>query len=153
MGEWRYSSTILDLVRFAPQLLYPRGNRSQYPLDTRLGGPQNQSGCYGEEKNLTPARNQTLAIQLVLTEVFQLLSNCSNYLKLQSSYTFIIGFCFLAFYIHFGKCSHNVPNQNDENLLYIIFIENLLQKTYMLSDQSVIYIVNMSLLYFFCISL
>jgi hypothetical protein len=27
--------------------------------------PQNQSGCYGEEKNLTPARSQTPAVQPV----------------------------------------------------------------------------------------
>jgi hypothetical protein len=54
MGEWRHSSTILDLgtrwrwvVSFTPQPLYP-----QYPLDGRLGGPQIQSGCCGEEKNL-----------------------------------------------------------------------------------------------------
>jgi hypothetical protein len=35
----------------------------KYPLDGRLGEPQTQSGCYGEEKNLAPAKNQTLAVQ------------------------------------------------------------------------------------------
>jgi hypothetical protein len=35
----------------------------QYPLGGRLGGPQSQSGCYREEKNLAPAWNQTLAVQ------------------------------------------------------------------------------------------
>jgi hypothetical protein len=49
MGEWRYSSTILDLgtrwrreVSFTPQPLYLRGNFPRYPLDGRLGGPQNR---------------------------------------------------------------------------------------------------------------
>jgi hypothetical protein len=36
MGEWRYSSTILDLS-FIPWLLYPLGNSSQYPTG-RMGG-------------------------------------------------------------------------------------------------------------------
>jgi hypothetical protein len=51
MGEWSYSSTILEprtrcrlVVRFT---LYPR-----YPLDRRLGGSQSRPGRYGEEKNL-----------------------------------------------------------------------------------------------------
>jgi hypothetical protein len=35
---------------FTPQPLYPQRNRPQYPLDRRLGGPQVQSGCYGEKK-------------------------------------------------------------------------------------------------------
>jgi len=49
---------ILDLdtrrrwvVSFMPQLLYPWGKSPYYPLDRRLGGPQSQSGCDGEEKN------------------------------------------------------------------------------------------------------
>jgi hypothetical protein len=56
MGEWRYTSTILDLgttwrwvVSFTPLQLYPR-----YLLDRRLGGPQRRSGCCGGEKNLLP---------------------------------------------------------------------------------------------------
>jgi hypothetical protein len=60
MGEWRYSSTFLDLgtrwrwvVSFTSLPLYPRGYRPRYPLDRRLGGPQSQSGLCGEEKNLT----------------------------------------------------------------------------------------------------
>jgi hypothetical protein len=54
MGDWRYSSTILNLgnrwrwvVSFTPWPLYLR-----HPLDRRLGGPQRWSGCCGEEKNL-----------------------------------------------------------------------------------------------------
>jgi len=37
-----------------PQPLYPWGKNSQYPLDRRLGGPQNCSGCGDEEKNSQP---------------------------------------------------------------------------------------------------
>jgi hypothetical protein len=45
-----------------PLLFTPMGNSPLYPLD-RLGGPQNQSVSYGEEKNFAPARNQIPAIQ------------------------------------------------------------------------------------------
>jgi hypothetical protein len=58
MGEWRYSSTILDLgtkwrwvVSFTPRTLYVRGNSSRFPLARRLGGPQILSGCCGVQKN------------------------------------------------------------------------------------------------------
>jgi hypothetical protein len=59
MGEWRNSSTILDLgngwrwvVSFMPLLLYLHGKSPQYPLDRRLGRPQSQSGhCGGERKS------------------------------------------------------------------------------------------------------
>jgi hypothetical protein len=50
---------ILDLgtswrrvVSFTPHLLYPRGKSPHYPLDRRLGGPQNRSGRYGEKSFL-----------------------------------------------------------------------------------------------------
>jgi hypothetical protein len=59
MGEWRYSSTILDLRtrwRLSGQLharpLYPWGKRPRYQLDRRLGGPQSRSGRCGEDKIL-----------------------------------------------------------------------------------------------------
>jgi len=35
---------------FTPWLFYPWGKSSQYPLDGRLGRPQNQSECGGGEK-------------------------------------------------------------------------------------------------------
>jgi hypothetical protein len=54
MGEWRYSSTFLDLstiwkwvLRFTPLQLY-----LQYPLNRRLDGPQSRSGRCGKETNL-----------------------------------------------------------------------------------------------------
>jgi hypothetical protein len=59
MGEWRYSSIILDLgtrwrwvVSFTTLPRYPRGRGPRYPLDRRLGEPQSRSGRCGEEKNL-----------------------------------------------------------------------------------------------------
>jgi hypothetical protein len=71
MGEWRYSSTFLDLstgwrwvVSYTPLLLYPWGKSPRYPLDRRLGGPQNQSGRCGEEKSCTVG-NWTRTIQPV----------------------------------------------------------------------------------------
>jgi hypothetical protein len=32
------------VVSFTPRSLYPQGKSPRYPLDRRLGGPQNQSG-------------------------------------------------------------------------------------------------------------
>jgi hypothetical protein len=61
MGEFWYSSTILDLstrlrwlVNFTPRPLYSRENSPSYPLNRRLGEPQSRSGRCGEEKNLLP---------------------------------------------------------------------------------------------------
>jgi hypothetical protein len=72
IGKWRYSSTILGLtsrwrwvVGFMFQLLYPWGKSPWYSLNRMLGEPQSRSGCYGEEKNLVPARNGTLTVQPV----------------------------------------------------------------------------------------
>jgi hypothetical protein len=54
MGEWRYSSTILDpgtrwrwVVKFMPRSFYPHGNSPWYQLNRRLGGPQSRSGRNG----------------------------------------------------------------------------------------------------------
>jgi hypothetical protein len=56
--EWRYSSINLDLgsrqiwvVSFMPWPLYLQGKSPRYPLDSRLGGAQSQSG-HCEEKSL-----------------------------------------------------------------------------------------------------
>jgi hypothetical protein len=68
MGEWRYSSTFLDLgivVSFTPLPLYPWGKILRYPLDRRLGWPQSQSGRCGKNKNLVPAGHRTRAFQPV----------------------------------------------------------------------------------------
>jgi hypothetical protein len=52
MGEWRYSSSIFDI-----------GTRRR--CVQKLGGPQRQSGCFGEEKNLSSAGNRTKVVQPV----------------------------------------------------------------------------------------
>jgi hypothetical protein len=57
MGEWRYSSTILDLGttwRWEPSLTTDK-EPHRYPLDRSLGGSQSQSGCC-EEKNKAHCR-------------------------------------------------------------------------------------------------
>jgi hypothetical protein len=43
-------------VNFTPRPLYPPGKEPlvSYPLDKRLGGPQNRSGHGAEEKNSEP---------------------------------------------------------------------------------------------------
>jgi len=42
------------VVSFTTWPLYPQGKSPWYPLDRRLGGPQNHSGHSGEEKNSQP---------------------------------------------------------------------------------------------------
>jgi hypothetical protein len=46
------------VVSFTVRPLYPRGMGNRYPLDWRLGGPQNRSGRRGEEQNLAPTRTR-----------------------------------------------------------------------------------------------
>jgi hypothetical protein len=67
MGEWRYSSTILNLgsrwksvVSFTTLPLYLR-----CPLDWRLGGSQSRCGHWRKEKYLSPAGNRTPAVRPV----------------------------------------------------------------------------------------
>jgi hypothetical protein len=42
------------VVTFTRRPVYPQGMIAWYPLDRRLGGPQNRSGHGGEEKNFEP---------------------------------------------------------------------------------------------------
>jgi hypothetical protein len=72
MGEWSYSSAILDLgtrwrrvVGFKPPSLYPQGKCPQYQLNRRLGGAQSRSGRYEEEKCFASAGSRTPAVQLI----------------------------------------------------------------------------------------
>jgi hypothetical protein len=69
IGEWRYSSTILDLGTkmevsgqlHVPAASTPHGRKNpQYPLDRRLGGPQS-CGC--GQQILARVGNKTPAIQ------------------------------------------------------------------------------------------
>jgi hypothetical protein len=55
-GEWSASRS----GRFTPRERAPR-----YPLDRRLGGPQNRSGRRGEEQKPCTAGNRTRAVQPV----------------------------------------------------------------------------------------
>jgi hypothetical protein len=87
MGEWRYSATCSltlaldggECSASCPQPLYPQGKSPWYPLDRRLGGPQSQSGCGGEEKNSQPLPGlKSLIIQPIAqhytTELSQILT-------------------------------------------------------------------------------
>jgi hypothetical protein len=58
VGEWRYSSTILNfdtrwrwVFSFTQRSLHPRRKSRLYPFDKRLGGPKIRPGRCGEEKN------------------------------------------------------------------------------------------------------
>jgi hypothetical protein len=51
--SWRW------VVSFTSRPLYPLEKGPWYPLDKRLGGPQGQSGWFGEEKILDPTRTRT----------------------------------------------------------------------------------------------
>jgi hypothetical protein len=44
----------MQVVSFTTRLLYPRGERSRYPLNRRLGGPHNRSGRGDVVKNSLP---------------------------------------------------------------------------------------------------
>jgi hypothetical protein len=64
MGEWRYSSIILDLgTRWNGKLhnptAIPPGNRPRYSLDRKMDGSQRRSGRCGEAGNLAIAGNGT----------------------------------------------------------------------------------------------
>jgi hypothetical protein len=70
MGEWRYSSTILDfgsrwrcVTIFVLQLFYSRGKSPRYLSNRRLGGTNNRFGRRVEEKSLltSPTKDEELA--------------------------------------------------------------------------------------------
>jgi hypothetical protein len=57
--------------------LYPRDNSPQYPLDRRLGEPQNRAGRHGEEKILDPTDgwlviNYFILLSLWFTDVIEI---------------------------------------------------------------------------------
>jgi hypothetical protein len=68
MAEWRYCSTILNLVTiwrwvisFMSLLLCPQGNSPQYLMYKGLGWPQRWSEHYGKKRRTSlPRRNGTL---------------------------------------------------------------------------------------------
>jgi hypothetical protein len=79
-------------------MLYPHRKSPWYPLDRRLGGPQSQPGCGGEEKNSQPLLGLKLPIvQLVFqcytTELSWLLVfelNNKSYLQFMNLKVFLI---------------------------------------------------------------
>jgi hypothetical protein len=73
MGEWSYSSTILDLgsrwrwvVSFTPRPIYLRGNSFQYSLNRRILGPRSAMDAVEKIKSLAPVGNRTLAVQPIV---------------------------------------------------------------------------------------
>jgi hypothetical protein len=48
------------VISFKPHPVYSWRKELWYLLDRRLGGPQSQSGYYGESNSLVPAKNQIL---------------------------------------------------------------------------------------------
>jgi hypothetical protein len=59
------------MVNFTPRPIYPQGKSPWYPLDRRLGRPQNHSGHGGEEKNSQP-QPQPVAEPRIIQPVAQL---------------------------------------------------------------------------------
>jgi hypothetical protein len=49
------------MVNFTTAALYPLGKRSRYPLDVRLCGPRNRSGCLYRDSNSNILAIQPLA--------------------------------------------------------------------------------------------
>jgi hypothetical protein len=71
------------MVSFTPMLVYPQGKRPCYPLDRRLGGPQSQPRCSGEEKKSHPMPGLEPPIiqpvtQCYSTELSRLLLSLTN---------------------------------------------------------------------------
>ena len=46
-----------------PDCFTPQGYIAQYPMNIWLGGSHSWSGCFGDQKNFLPARNQTMIPQ------------------------------------------------------------------------------------------
>jgi hypothetical protein len=73
IGEWRYSSTIIDIDTRMGEMSASRSGRFtpeetaiRYPLDRRLCGPQIRVGRCGEDKNVAPDGFRTQAVQSLI---------------------------------------------------------------------------------------
>jgi hypothetical protein len=71
MGEWRYSSTILDfsarwrrVVSFKRLPLYTREQRPQYPFYRRLGRPKVGPNAVEKRKIFYPNENRTSSLHI-----------------------------------------------------------------------------------------
>jgi hypothetical protein len=86
IGQWRYSSTILDLgtrwrwvVNFTPRPLYLRENRPRYSLDRRIGGPQSRSGQW-ESQSYLYSSLCLISFSKLSEMIWQLAENFSTFL-------------------------------------------------------------------------
>jgi hypothetical protein len=112
--SWRW------VVNFTPRPLYPRGKSPRYPLDRRLGGPQSQSGRFGEMKILDPHRDsnsdssvvQPVASQII-TRIWESARSVCALDKNFAYYYFRVGCLVPAFIceIHKLHCSWDVTPQ------------------------------------------
>jgi hypothetical protein len=135
----------------APTTL-PQRNSPQYPLDRRLGGPQNQSGQHGEEKKLAPMGTQTVTLRLssplpvtILTAVSQLLLYISSYRNCfyTNKYNYIISNMTLysqvisdTWHKHWRKL-----NQKSKQLWYHKQCERIQHETLLIKDYCCIVII------------
>jgi len=72
-GKWLTSSS----GRFTP------GEGGWYPLNRRMGGPQNQSGHFGQEKNLLPLQKFNPRPKPIVHTLYQLCPSGSLDYELQ----------------------------------------------------------------------
>jgi hypothetical protein len=80
------------VVSFTPRPFYPRGKSPRYPLDRRLGGPQNRSGRGGEKKKIpATAGIRTAVVQPVAYSLY-----CLSYPG--SSRNIVFLYSYLSFY-------------------------------------------------------
>jgi hypothetical protein len=94
--SWRW------VVSFTTRQLYPRGKRSRYPLDRRLGEPQSRSRQHGKEKILDPSGTRTPASSVVQ--------------PVASSYTDYYSLKVLLIRLEiFNVTRHNNNNNNNNN--------------------------------------
>jgi hypothetical protein len=77
------------VVSFTPQPLCPHGKSPSYPLDRRLGGPQNRSARGGEEKNSQPlpGLEPLIIYQIFLEVLYSFLENIVSLFCLIQSVT------------------------------------------------------------------
>jgi hypothetical protein len=69
------------VVSLTSQPLYSGGKNPQYPVGSRLGGPQNWSGHCGEEKILDLIGTRTLTPQLSSSKPFAIPTSLSQFLN------------------------------------------------------------------------
>jgi len=56
------------MVSFTPRPFYHRINSTRYPLNNRLGGPQNRSGCFRRRKIYSALLRLQFTVLIILSE-------------------------------------------------------------------------------------